>query len=434
MKKNERPVFKVKEWNSAGVTQFYSSMPIRTFNVEVYLNGDVCSDCLQKAVDKTLVRLPYYSDTFVRKRGNYYYAENTLPFLVAESEETRPVGGSVTNYHYLDVTFWKNRITFSMFHGICDGLGLNRFIDAVLYHYFCIKDGKTYSSEGIYTEAIPYDPAEEYDIYKKRTKAPLKEISEVSGEKNRFRFPELCVPVGDTMYSFPLQIRTEDFLTWCKSESTSPAAAVSAFMAKAVALENEDAKGVIMSVLPFSLRKYVNAEKTFKNCSSAIFLPTTPEDARTFSAGELAARLRVRMKEQMNERTATLLVAGMGMIIHLGKKLPFYGMKNKMMAMKERKPQDTFYIDYVGSLRTNDYSDQITGVRYLNPNISFGAVFAVMSETAGFFNLSLNQPFENDRYFRAMQKVLDEAGLSYDVLPQTSYLNQVTEFPEEQKS
>ena len=52
-----------------------------------------------------------------------------------------------------------------MFHGLCDGLGLNRFIEAVLYHYFCLRDGRKYSGEGIYTERIPYDPAEETNIH-----------------------------------------------------------------------------------------------------------------------------------------------------------------------------------------------------------------------------------------------------------------------------
>ena len=51
-----------------------------------------------------------------------------------------------------------------MFHGLCDGLGLNRFIETVLYHY-CLRDGRKYSDEGIYTERIPYDPAEETDIH-----------------------------------------------------------------------------------------------------------------------------------------------------------------------------------------------------------------------------------------------------------------------------
>ena len=47
-------------------------------------------------------------------------------------EKPRVLGGEATNYHMLDVTFWKKKISFAMFHGLCDGLGLNRFIEAVL--------------------------------------------------------------------------------------------------------------------------------------------------------------------------------------------------------------------------------------------------------------------------------------------------------------
>ena len=123
------------------------------------VSEEVRGELLQQAVEKTLRRMPYYASTFVRKKGLYYYADNDLPFLVAESEKPRVVGGEITNYHMLDVTFREKKISFAMFHGLCDGLGFNRFIEAVLYHYFCLKDGKTYSDEGIWTEKIPYDPS-----------------------------------------------------------------------------------------------------------------------------------------------------------------------------------------------------------------------------------------------------------------------------------
>ena len=90
--------------------------------------------------------------------------------------QPRVIGGETSNYHMLDVTFWKNKISFAMFHGLCDGLGFNRFIEAVLYHYFCLKDGKAYSDEGIWTENIPYDPAERADPFAEKTKVDTKEL------------------------------------------------------------------------------------------------------------------------------------------------------------------------------------------------------------------------------------------------------------------
>ena len=269
--KKATPRFEAKEWNAAGATQFYGKARKRSYIVEVSLSERIRGDLLQQAVDRTLQRLPYYRSTFVRKKGLYYYADNDLPFLVTESKEPRIIGGEITNYHMLDVTWWENRISFAMFHGLCDGLGFNRFIEAVLYHYVCLKDGKEYSDEGIYTDRIPYDPAELADIHAERHKADIKKLKEMMGNEKRFRLPELRENKVDKMYSLPLKVKTEDFLRWCKSNGASPAAGAAAIMTKAIARENKVLDGVIMSVIPISLRKALQVEKTFKNCYAAIF-------------------------------------------------------------------------------------------------------------------------------------------------------------------
>ena len=73
--RNVRPRFAPKEWNASGTTQFYGRERKRSYIVEVSLSEDIRGDLLQRAVDKTLKRLPYYRSTFVRKRGLYYYAD-----------------------------------------------------------------------------------------------------------------------------------------------------------------------------------------------------------------------------------------------------------------------------------------------------------------------------------------------------------------------
>lgn len=197
------------------------------------------------------------------KKGLYYYADDDLPLLVAESEAPRVIGGEITNYHMLDVTYWKNKISFAMFHGLCDGLGFNRWIEAVLYHYVCLKDGRQYSDEGIYTDRIPYDPAERADIHAERRKANVKKVKEMTGKEKRFRLPELMENKVEKMYSLPLKVKTEDFLGWCKANGASPAAGAAAIMTQAIARENDVRDSVIMSVVPISLRKVLQVEKTF---------------------------------------------------------------------------------------------------------------------------------------------------------------------------
>ena len=430
---NAYPRFEAKEWNAAGATQFYGREKKRSYIVEVTLSDGIRGDLLQQAVDKTLKRLPYYRSTFVRRKGLYYYADDDLPFLVAESENPRVIGGKITNYHMLDVTYRGDRISFAMFHGLCDGLGFNRFIEAVLYHYMCLRDGKKYSDEGIFTERIPYDPAEETDVHIVRRKANIKDLKAITSKDKRFRLPELMDNKVEKMYSLPLRVKTGDFLGWCKANAASPAAAAGAIMTQAIARENEIREGVIMTVVPTSLRKPLNADKTFKNCYGAIFLSTTPEEARSLSSGELAARLRTMMKEQMSGEFPKLVCAGINTVIHLGAKMPTFGLKNKVMAMGENNPQDTFFVDYVGGLRCNDYADRIVHVRYLNAPPANGASFVLMSETAGYFHINFTQTVESDRYYRAFASILEELGIPCEKLPFESYLNPVIELPPEQR-
>ena len=85
--------FVPKEWNASGAMQCYSSRELRSFVVEVFLSEDVEGDLLQTAVNRTLERMPYYGWTLVRMKGLYYYAENDLPFAIAESEGPREMGG-----------------------------------------------------------------------------------------------------------------------------------------------------------------------------------------------------------------------------------------------------------------------------------------------------------------------------------------------------
>jgi len=128
-----------------------------------------------------------------------------------------------------------------------------------------------------------------------------------------------------------------------------------------------------------------------------------------------------------------LICAGMNTLIHLGAKMPGYHLKTKVLVMSDNNPQDTFFVDYVGGLRCNDYADQITEVRYLNAPPANGASFVLMSETAGYFHINFTQTIESDRYYLAFAAILDELGIPYEKLPYESYLNPVVELPREQR-
>ena len=129
----ERPDFRKKELALSASPYVYLPCEMHVFTVEVSHREDIDGELLQRAMERTLTRMPYLTDTFTEEHGAVYYAENPLPMTVAHTSQIRRIGGSETNWHLLDLTWDGNKTWFSMFHGFCDGQGLNSFIESTLY-------------------------------------------------------------------------------------------------------------------------------------------------------------------------------------------------------------------------------------------------------------------------------------------------------------
>lgn len=160
---NSRPVFEKKEMALSSSPYVYLPADIPIYAVEITHKDEVDADLLQKALDRTLTRMPYLADTLQIEDGAVYYAANPLPMVIGRGKQLRPVGGRETNYHMLDLTCDGNVTCFTMYHGFCDGQGINTFVESVLYHYYCMRDGKEYDPRGIRTDAGTMSEAEEFD-------------------------------------------------------------------------------------------------------------------------------------------------------------------------------------------------------------------------------------------------------------------------------
>lgn len=267
-----QPVFQIKEQNFSGVTSLYRSSPHRAYVVEVGLRKRIRGDMLQEAVNQTLQRMPYFTDALTEKDGDFYYAVNPLPMEVAETKQHRRVGGPETNWHCVDVTWWENVASFSMFHAFCDGLGLNLFIESVIYHYFCIRDGKKYEANGIRAVGSPILPGEETDPYA-QTYPVAEGFNMASFSEKFYHLPEADEKPTDRMLAMPVRIREDDFMRFVKENKGTPTAMLHILMAHAVQTVHPENEQMIGALIPASSRKLLGVENTFKNCVGALRLP-----------------------------------------------------------------------------------------------------------------------------------------------------------------
>lgn len=362
-----RPMFEKKALAISASPYVYLPTEIPVYAVEITHEDEVDADILQRALDRTIARMPYLADTFQIEGGAVYYAKNPLPMQVGRGKWLRPVGGHETNYHLLDLTCHGKVTCFSMYHGLCDGQGMNMFIESVLYHYYCLRDGKEYDPCGIRTDATVMSEAEELDAY-----AMVHEVSasfqmpQRTSSETPYHLPELSPYSGYEVRDWGLRVSSESFMAFVKENGTSPSVAISMLVAEAVAAVHGDVDAPIAAFMPISTRRMVGCAETFKNCSLRISLTLsgTPLDALPFA--ERATQLRGILKQKMNPDIWRSMhnMLGSAYTKRMQEATDYWEEVSKP-AFFTNANHDTFYLDYIGRLRKTDYSHKIADVRFL---------------------------------------------------------------------
>ena len=419
-----QPIFQIKEQNFSGVTSLYRSSPHRAYVVEVELKNRIRGDMLQEAVDQTLQRMPYFADALTEKDGDFYYAVNPLPMEVAETKQLRRVGGPETNWHCVDVTWWENTVSFSMFHALCDGLGLNLFIESVIYHYFCIRDDKKYDAKGIRTVGSPILPGEETDPFA-QTYPVAEDFNMASFADKYYHLPEADEKPTDRMLAMPVRIREDDFMRFVKENKGTPTAMLHILMSHAVQTVHPENEQMIGALIPASSRKLLGAENTFKNCVGALRLPYRQEEMDKLSLLEQTQRTREMLRESKNPDMARFLANQLGGAVRkVGTVMHTYAERQAVLDFSSKSNSDTYMIDYVGSLNAGEYASEIIKTRYLATNLTrnFNSMTIYLSATAGFFHLEVVRGFESSVYCDAFLEQLVKHVIAFERDAETSYI------------
>ncbi len=362
---NPRPSFEKKEYAFSSSPYVYLPVDINVYTVEISHRENINGDLLQKALDRTTRRMPYLTDTFTIEHGAVYYAKNPLPMEVAHHAGPRSLGGSATNYHMLDITWDGNRTWFSMFHGFCDGQGINAFLESVLYHYYCMKDGVEYDAAGIRSDSTPEKDAESFEPFSRQYPVSpdftLPERRSISA----YHLPEIIPSRGEILeYGFRLPV--DAFMRFVKENGTSPSVMLSMLVGEAVLRVHPDADAPVLVNIPVSIRRMLECEETFKNCSSRIVLPISGTPLDTLPFAQRAAQLRAMMKQQMNPDIYRATYNRLGAVYRKRmEEATDYQAELEKPSGFLTMSHDTFYIDYIGSMHKTAYSDQITDIRFL---------------------------------------------------------------------
>ena len=415
----QRPSFEKKEMAYSSSPYVYLPVDIPVYTVEVTHKDPIDGELLQRALDRTIRRMPYLSDTLTVDHGAVYYAKNPLPMEAAHTANIRRVGGSETNYHMLDLTWDGNVTWFSMFHGFCDGQGVNAFLESVLYHYYCMKDGVEYDPNGIRSDSIQATEAETFEPFSRQYEVSADfTMPERREMPTAYHLPEIVPNRDGEVLEYGFRLPSEALMGFVKANGTSPSVMLSMLVGEAIQRLHPDAGAPIMVNIPVSIRRQLGCEETFKNCSSRAMLPIggTALDALPFA--QRAAQLRAMLKQQMNadKFRATYNMLGQmycGRMDHATD----YREELKKPAGFMTVSHDTFYIDYIGSMHKTGYSDQITDVRFLCTPAAGNTLHLNIIEHNGEFRITCLACSDISAIAGALDQVMKDHGLPVQSIP-----------------
>ena len=120
------------------------------FCVSVTLVEEINKDILQETIDTVLSRFPSYKVRLKKGIFWYYLEENKNPYVVEEQNPDIFDFGMLKrkNGYLFDLSYYKNKISLTMFHSLTDGTGAMEFLKTIVYQYLKFT-GKHIESEGL---------------------------------------------------------------------------------------------------------------------------------------------------------------------------------------------------------------------------------------------------------------------------------------------
>lgn len=277
------------------------------FCVSVTLVEDINKDILQETIDLVLPRFPSYKVRLKRGIFWYYLEENQNLYVV---EEQNP---DIFDYYMLkrkngylfDLSYYKNKISLTMFHSLTDGTGAMEFLKSIVYQYLKLT-GKKVESEGLIF--LPDAPSVNDEVndnfqkyYNKENSKSPKEEKAYHIEGTHFDYGGVGVIVGTTSVTELKKI--------AKKFNVTITTYLCALFTYALYLDTykpeKTFKKPVKLLVPVNMRK-IFKDETMRNFAGFVRLETYFKPNLTFE--EIVADYDKQMKEKVTKEYLSCII------------------------------------------------------------------------------------------------------------------------------
>ncbi len=245
------------------------------YRIGVTMKKEVDKHILQKALDDILPRFPTFNVKLCHGFFWNYYEPNFSHLEIEEEKyfPCQPFNLSDSNGFLIRVLYSKYRISFEVFHAICDGRGALFFMNSLIARYVELCGTKISSFDGCASYLdVPTDEEMEDSFFKNTTNEKLKRPK----EKSAYKIKGTMLPAG--MVSSTEGIMSVSAL---KEVAKKYNATISVFLASVIGYQiykkQTSYKKPTKISVPIDLRSRYNS-KSLRNFSSYVNVPIEGEN------------------------------------------------------------------------------------------------------------------------------------------------------------
>lgn len=293
----------------------------------------------------------------ILKGGNLLYVNNDKPIKILHSQHNTKMefGGESTNDYPWFASIHENTLSFSIAHGLVDGLGFAVIIKTLLY-YYAKEMGVNCSAKGVYTldNPMPAQHMKPHATYAKQ-KPEHKPIASRKLQKASYLEEAYKMSPSCGKRFVRIACNAQQFMKKTEQLCTTPFALESLICFKAMRPMMKSDNPILEARVAASLRQVFNCETTH-NFVSSKRIQYVPIDYDGLSDKELCHRFRSEMDKMLNRdnvlselRFETAFLRGLNAIKPFSFRKALF---NKLIEGATTKfLGDSFFLSHWGTIR-----------------------------------------------------------------------------------
>lgn len=229
---------------------------------EIDFDEDIDGKLLEKAVELTMKRYPYFKKEIVKKGERYFTRQNDAPIVVLHTDGPVQLCSEQTNYQQLAFAYWNNCLYFINTHSLMDGKGRFMILHTLIYYYCSFYYGEDVEMKDVQLADSPIDPAEYRDPTFCECPEPSFQMPPMQHVPNTAKIERLGLAGEREDWIYTMRIDEQALMKQCRASDSTPNSAISIIMSQAILNLHPDLKDTIVSGVYCDYRSAIHNEKS----------------------------------------------------------------------------------------------------------------------------------------------------------------------------